>query len=230
MRNQPSKSKPTFEEGQHVYHEGYGHGYCWGWRRKERRDIGFGDWWVAVHFYAGCPLDHDQHDNPGICDRYGTVWVHAKSLTKVVREPTQPGIYQSHKPDFLVEKLADSSGWRFVGSETVIPWGELVLLLTEDLSYINQSTKSQHYVYAIYGEDGSCLYVGQTQDLKRRQAEHRSNPEWGSLISRVEVVAEADHPSLADIQERHFIHALQPKHNAIRYEASRRAASVDGER
>ena len=43
-----------------------------------------------------------------------------------------------------------------------------------------------HYIYRLYNEKDQLLYVGITNDVNRRMAEHRASQEWFGLVVREE--------------------------------------------
>lgn len=68
-------------------------------------------------------------------------------------------------------------------------------------------------VYAAADRHGETLYVGQTNDLRRRLGEHRRRSLWWKRAARVEVVGSyADRAEALDC-ERFVIKACHPKYN-----------------
>lgn len=71
----------------------------------------------------------------------------------------------------------------------------------------------KHYIYRCYDCKGGLLYVGTTNSLEQRLANHRSNSEWGERIAltRYETFNNKD---LALDAEEEAIKTEYPKHNA----------------
>jgi len=85
-------------------------------------------------------------------------------------------------------------------------------------------------VYAAADQHGETLYVGQTNDLRRRLGEHRRRSLWWKRAARVEVVgAYADRADALDCE--HFvIKACHPKYNLVHGHRDAAAISLALER
>lgn len=70
---------------------------------------------------------------------------------------------------------------------------------------------SVHYVYRLFADDGSCLYVGATNNVQTRVAHHRRRT-WGAQIATIEVTEHPDRES-AEFAESDEIRRRQPTHN-----------------
>lgn len=70
-------------------------------------------------------------------------------------------------------------------------------------------------VYAVADRQGETLYIGQTNDLRRRLGEHKRRAPWWKRAVRVDVVgAYADRAEALDC-ERYVIEACHPKYNVV---------------
>lgn len=72
------------------------------------------------------------------------------------------------------------------------------------------------FVYRLWAEDGTCLYVGQTKAFNptRRIYEHRTTKAWWPEVARVDYVEVA--ADELDAAEDEHIKALNPVHNKSR--------------
>lgn len=73
-------------------------------------------------------------------------------------------------------------------------------------------SKSPHYVYRCYDEDGRLIYVGCTVDPVGRLAHHRANAWWGHQISTVRNIV-FPNKDYALTREREAIGEERPRWN-----------------
>lgn len=74
------------------------------------------------------------------------------------------------------------------------------------------SRPQQWVVYRCSDESGRLVYVGQTNDLYRRAAQHRSQTWWWSMVADIYVEAFADEES-AKVAEKAAITSERPTFN-----------------
>lgn len=67
-------------------------------------------------------------------------------------------------------------------------------------------------VYSIWNEEGDCLYVGTTINLRRRFQQHARQAAWWAEADRYQPI-ELSNPIDARTVERALIRAYQPQHN-----------------
>lgn len=67
-------------------------------------------------------------------------------------------------------------------------------------------------VYALFNEQGHCVYVGTTINLRRRLQEHARLAAWWPEVSRYQVIPISNHKDARTV-ERALIRAYQPEHN-----------------
>jgi len=67
------------------------------------------------------------------------------------------------------------------------------------------------FIYRFFGDYGECLYVGQTNDIKRRFKQHMKK-EWWPEVGRIDV-AEVEQKRFVDIYEKYYINKLEAKYN-----------------
>ena len=72
-----------------------------------------------------------------------------------------------------------------------------------------------HYIYRLYNEKDQLLYVGITNDVNRRMAEHRASQEWFGLVVREEREKFICDRSEIEAQERRAIKREKPIYNKI---------------
>lgn len=71
-----------------------------------------------------------------------------------------------------------------------------------------------HFVYEMYDEAGTVLYIGCTGNLAQRLSSHRSERDWFGDVARLVVDRYPDQRSGLD-EERARIIRLQPKYNHV---------------
>lgn len=71
---------------------------------------------------------------------------------------------------------------------------------------------SKHVLYRLYDNGGRLLYVGRTENLRRRMSEHRALQPWAAEIDRVTRTPCASY-SAACLAERQAIESEHPIHN-----------------
>lgn len=69
-----------------------------------------------------------------------------------------------------------------------------------------------HHVYSIFSAAGELLYVGMTQDIKKRIAEHRRSKDWYAEAESIMAFEFPDRATAA-AAEAEAISELQPIHN-----------------
>lgn len=89
-----------------------------------------------------------------------------------------------------------------------------------------QTVALQQWLYRLYAEDGTLLYVGVTQCGQERFAEHRkSKPWWPQVASHTIQVYESRTDVL--LAERHAIYREKPLHNVVHASTGRRLFGPD---
>jgi len=68
------------------------------------------------------------------------------------------------------------------------------------------------HVYHFYDRQGNLLYVGITNDLQRRWAQHEADKPWWHLVARKESVQYPTREEAAKV-EAHQIRRLRPMYN-----------------
>ena len=82
-------------------------------------------------------------------------------------------------------------------------------------------------VYAFYGADDDCLYVGATENLGARIVNHGNGRPWWPEVARISAVACHDLTAAREL-EAQWIELLAPKHNKIRSFVTPPAERYDG--
>lgn len=75
------------------------------------------------------------------------------------------------------------------------------------------------YVYRLIDADDLVVYVGTTNNIKRRIADHKSNKPWINEVVRVKGSTFQDKGKAA-AEERRLIKKLQPKYNKVLFKSS----------
>lgn len=70
-----------------------------------------------------------------------------------------------------------------------------------------------YYIYQIYDDKNNILYVGKTQDLKRRIGEHKNSERFHGLVIKSVYYAICESSKLAADYEIYYINKLSPKCN-----------------
>jgi excinuclease UvrABC nuclease subunit len=98
----------------------------------------------------------------------------------------------------------------------------LSVKLPEDEPEVNISTyktvKKKSGIYKIYNKDGKLMYIGQTDNLRRRIYEHFNGKRKGYFIEivqyfYVEIEDEFIRHAYLDMYETYLIRKLRPKYN-----------------
>ncbi|WP_354142399.1 GIY-YIG nuclease family protein [Brevibacillus brevis] len=71
--------------------------------------------------------------------------------------------------------------------------------------------KNKYFIY-IYEHNASCLYVGRTTNLKRRDREHKRNDEWYKDVTRL-IYSECQNETDQILYEVYYIAKLRPREN-----------------
>lgn len=74
------------------------------------------------------------------------------------------------------------------------------------------TTTPKYIVYSLWNEDGSCLYVGITINLRRRLQEHARKAAWWATVHIVDPI-EITNLTDARTIERALIRTYTPEHN-----------------
>jgi hypothetical protein len=67
-------------------------------------------------------------------------------------------------------------------------------------------------IYALYDAEDALLYLGQSQDIRGRVANHRTHQPWGPQIARVAATPIGDLAERVRIEALLILHFL-PRHN-----------------
>jgi hypothetical protein len=103
----------------------------------------------------------------------------------------------------VTEKHGSALYWSWLGWKATGPLGE-----KEKSRWGGEAT----HVYHFYDRQGNLLYVGITNDLKRRWAQHAEEKPWWHLVARKESVK---YPTREEAErvEAHQIRTLRPQFN-----------------
>lgn len=70
----------------------------------------------------------------------------------------------------------------------------------------------KHIVYALFNDEGRCLYVGRSVNLRRRLQQHARQAAWWPSVEYIQQI-KITNPVDANSVERALIRSYQPVHN-----------------
>lgn len=70
---------------------------------------------------------------------------------------------------------------------------------------------NEYFIYCFYNCNNECLYVGQTNDLRKRFIQHKKDKTWWNEVKEIRVAETSKR--LVDIYERYYINKFKAKYN-----------------